>query len=510
MRTEPQYYTVITDAGLALEAQSKANNTPVTIAQLAVGDSNGAEYDPQSSQTALYNEQWRGDLNALHQDSANPNWWVAEAILPDQIGGFTVREVGLYTDTGVLYSIGKYPPAYKPVLAQGSNRQIYVRAIFQTGNAANVTLLTNPAIVVATKEDLIDYAAPKVHQHDAADIATGTLAVARLPALPIKKITDLQTALDSKTTPAAAQKYVEAYAAKKAHRHAVSEMLPGGLVQQVLRKKSNASGDVEWVDLTKGVAINLNTREESQLLDTNQKTLDLRDITTNGIVVHIGGARLDRDGDFDIDTLTRLTLARPYPKGTKVTVSQNETAGTVINPLNASRNLSDVEDVVQARKNLGVLTQASPSGAVVYFAQRSAPEGWIKANGTRVSRTAYRALFAAIGTTFGAGDGKTTFTLPDLRGEFPRGWDDGRGVDVGRSFGSMQKDALNPSTLQVRSGWSSQNWEVNPGACNIAPNAQFGATASHNNVCGIKTGVIFGGGSETRPRNVALLACIKI
>ncbi|WP_390895807.1 tail fiber protein [Neisseria elongata] len=71
----------------------------------------------------------------------------------------------------------------------------------------------------------------------------------------------------------------------------------------------------------------------------------------------------------------------------------------------------------------------------MHFAMQSAPTGWLKADGSAVSRTQYPVLFAAIGTTFGVGDGRTTFNLPDLRGEFVRGWGDSRGVDRGRAFG---------------------------------------------------------------------------
>ncbi len=72
------------------------------------------------------------------------------------------------------------------------------------------------------------------------------------------------------------------------------------------------------------------------------------------------------------------------------------------------------------------------------FARSTAPSGYLKCNGAAISRTTYAALFSAIGTTFGAGDGSTTFNIPDLRGEFIRGWDDARGVDTSRVFGSWQ------------------------------------------------------------------------
>ena len=98
-----------------------------------------------------------------------------------------------------------------------------------------------------------------------------------------------------------------------------------------------------------------------------------------------------------------------------------------------------------------------PAGAVMHFAMNAPPTGWLKANGALVSRTTYAALFAAIGTTFGVGDGSTTFGLPDLRGEFMRGWDDGRTVDTGRAFGSAQLDGIktHDHTFSATSGANS-------------------------------------------------------
>lgn len=158
---------------------------------------------------------------------------------------------------------------------------------------------------------------------------------------------------------------------------------------------------------------------------------------------------------------------------------------------------------------------SAAAGIVNYYAASAAPSGYLKANGAVISRTTYAALFSAIGTTFGAGDGSTTFQLPDLRSEFIRAWDDGRGVDVGRVFGSAQTD-----TIQNITGESS----TNPKGYS-SPTTSTGAfvTVPRSNV----PAGIAGGGSwessslsfdasrvartstETRPRNVALLACIK-
>jgi len=137
---------------------------------------------------------------------------------------------------------------------------------------------------------------------------------------------------------------------------------------------------------------------------------------------------------------------------------------------------------------------AMPVGEIAYFAQSSPPTGWLKANGAAVSRTTYSDLFTAIGTTFGEGDGSTTFNLPDLRGEFLRGWDDSRGIDSGRVFGSAQADDFKAHTHQVKY----DPMRLNGGGG--GPAVDWGSSLSTTTSTG---------GAETRPRNIALLACIR-
>ncbi|PIT49142.1 hypothetical protein BHC46_02575 [Snodgrassella alvi] len=154
---------------------------------------------------------------------------------------------------------------------------------------------------------------------------------------------------------------------------------------------------------------------------------------------------------------------------------------------------------------------ATPAGAVQFFAMSTAPVGWVKANGAAVSRALYANLFAAIGTTFGAGDGENTFNLPDLRGEFLRGWDDGRGIDSGRTFGKWQTgtpishdDPVAPDTFDVVTMTYSarkfgDEWVGDiPTGFYSSPYAYQKPAYSRN---------FF---TMTRPRNIALLACIKI
>lgn len=183
---------------------------------------------------------------------------------------------------------------------------------------------------------------------------------------------------------------------------------------------------------------------------------------------------------------------------------RNDVSGTAPNPSNAVARtafgvlhdylmnlLGSAGTPAAARAALGAELEA---GAMMPYARNTAPSGWLKANGALISRTTYAALFAAIGTTFGVGDGSTTFAVPDMRGEFLRGWDDGRGIDAGRVFGSAQTDAFKSHT---------HSWDLaiaTAGASGGAVNVVVGGSTAPNG---------FTGGTETRPRNIAHLVCIK-
>ena len=185
---------------------------------------------------------------------------------------------------------------------------------------------------------------------------------------------------------------------------------------------------------------------------------------------------------------------------------------SMINESSEKRFVSDTEKVSWN-------TSKTPAGTIITFASSTAPTGYLKANGALLSRSTYAALFAAIGTTFGIGDGSTTFALPDLRGYFPRGWDDGRGIDASRVFGSNQDDAyLNHShtASETSAGAHTHNIAVNnsglyPGYyassnSNITPLTTSSAGA-HTHTVTVATSTT--GTTETRPKNIALLYCIK-
>lgn len=170
--------------------------------------------------------------------------------------------------------------------------------------------------------------------------------------------------------------------------------------------------------------------------------------------------------------------------------------------------------------NVGDLAGMIPSGAVMYFAGQTAPTGWLKANGAAVSRTLYAALFQSIGTTYGAGDGRTTFNLPDLRGEFIRGWDDGRGIDSRRALGSGQSDAIRNITGKLDSGQNGAlqlfDYIETTGAFGVEKSWKQWTAESNSGNDNIPRAITFDASrvvptaAENRPRNIALLACIKI
>jgi len=141
----------------------------------------------------------------------------------------------------------------------------------------------------------------------------------------------------------------------------------------------------------------------------------------------------------------------------------------------------------------------SVTGTVIWSSASTAPIGYVVCNGAAVSRTTYSNLFAVIGTTYGNGDGSTTFNLPDLRGEFIRGWDAGRGVDPGRVFGSSQLDDFESHTHDTTYAYGFDFGSTGR-AAGGANSVQTYNTSQAINATG---------GTETRPRNVALLPCIK-
>lgn len=184
-------------------------------------------------------------------------------------------------------------------------------------------------------------------------------------------------------------------------------------------------------------------------------------------------------------------------------------------------------DQAAAQTAIGASGNLVPAGAVMHFAMSTAPTGWLAADGSAVSRTTYAALFAAIGTTYGTGNGSTTFNLPDFRGVFIRGVDNGKGLDAGRTFASYQGDAVvnhtHSGTTSSDAGhshgyadWAGQGQGSGTGLNYSGGGSPWTLRSATTDNAGAHTHTFTtgnpnsGGAAETRVKNYALLACIKV
>lgn len=179
---------------------------------------------------------------------------------------------------------------------------------------------------------------------------------------------------------------------------------------------------------------------------------------------------------------------------------------------------SSTADIV-SQLNLDTQIQSAfPPGMIAPFAMSSPPSGWLTCDGSAVSRSTYAALFAVIGTTWGSGDGSTTFEVPDLRGVFLRGLDAGKGYDSSRSFASYQADDYPAHTHPVTDPGHSHTYTAGGAATGTVGSSGFpmavsvsapSTATSSSATTSITVGSGGGGATEVRPKNVAILYCIR-
>jgi phage-related tail fiber protein len=447
------FQTIHTALGLAAISAAVAAGTAINLTHMGVGDGNGMAVELSEGQTALVRETYRGAVNRVYQSPEHGGAFVAEFVVPASAGGFTMRELGIYTADGSLFAVGNLPDTYKPAAGSGAFSDAVLRMVFRVSNAEIVTWVVDPNVAVATQQWVTN------------NITIGW-------------------------------------------------MLPGGTTGQYLRKKSNADGDTEWDDALE-VTAHVDTIEEHQTLAASQTVVNLVQCTTRGLAIYIDGVRLANnewtpDGSDD----AKLTLGTSYAAGTILIAVQNEPSGASGAPLERSKNLSDVPDKAAARTNLGVMSAEDtaklvPVGTLIYVDDTVAPPGYLKRNGANISRTTYAALFAKLGTRHSAGDGVTTFGVGDDRGEFLRGWDDGRGVDVGRALASAQGDAIRNITGTFDS--NTNDGDANKtGAFARQSSGSTGADGkSGGGVVSFSAARVVPTANENRPRNKAYLVCIK-
>lgn len=425
------FKTIHTTYGLEAIASAEANGTTINLPEMAVGDGNGNPVAPSETQTQLVRERYRAPVNRVYQAATDPTLFYAELVIPAAVGGFVLREVGVFDDAGSLFVVGNLPETYKPdSVEEATFSDTVIRIGFKVSNSDVVEIIADPNVVVVTRDWV--------------------------------------------------QNNVNA-----------AMIIPGGTTGQVLTKDSNIDGDYVWAN--PDVAnITVDVLEERQTLAASQTVVTLSVVTTRGLAVYIGGVRVNKGvaadewKDDPASPETRIILGKSYAAGTKFLGVQNNPAGAVPYPLIRANNLSDVPNKAAARSALDVYSKAEaeaivPPGAVMFFARSTAPSGWLKCNGAAISRSAYSGLFSAIGTTFGNGDGFTTFNVPDLRGEFVRGWDDSRGVDGGRAFGSYQSGMIQSHDHTGSSGSAGSHAHTGSAVSGGSHNhsASSGAAGSH-------------------------------
>ncbi|EFB9379068.1 tail fiber protein [Escherichia coli] len=157
-----KFYTLLTDIGAAKLASAAALGVPLKITHMAVGDGGGVLPTPDSKQAALVNEKRRAALNMLYIDPQNSSQIIAEQVIPENEGGWWIREVGLFDESGALIAVGNCPESYKPQLAEGSGRTQTVRMVLITSSTDNITLKIDPAVVLATRK----YVDDKISEHE--------------------------------------------------------------------------------------------------------------------------------------------------------------------------------------------------------------------------------------------------------------------------------------------------------------------------------------------------------
>lgn len=306
-----QFFTLLTKTGQGLLANAIAYGQPLTIATMAIGDGGGKLPTPDASVTHLINEVRRGPINQTTTDPNNPNWTVVEQVLPPDVGGWTIREVGLYDTDGNLIAYGNYPETYKPQLSEGSSRTQTIRFIMEVTDTSAVTLRIDPSVVMASREyvDKSIEAHAKSRNHPYADTTNqGMVKFATLTAA--KTGTDTKTAL----TPA------------------------GGMAQIAAHRTEEEAHTADLIVLAETLRLfggAANVQSVLALLgDAALKTVGEHDGELMAVGAHGWGGKSRPTATTNIDRLCErsaiYTLANQYTNGPGGTASQTYTGQLVV------------------------------------------------------------------------------------------------------------------------------------------------------------------------------------
>ncbi len=161
------YFSLWTQTGLDKRADFESGGSIVQITQMAVGDGNGISVTPNKDMQSLVNEVARHDVQYIRTDQDNPNWLWVEAKIPMDEGPYWIREVGLFDAVGDMVAVGNYPDTYKPILNEGAGKDLYIRIPLAMENTSAVELITDPSVVMASREYVDGVTASLIEQINA-------------------------------------------------------------------------------------------------------------------------------------------------------------------------------------------------------------------------------------------------------------------------------------------------------------------------------------------------------
>ncbi|EHX9255825.1 phage tail protein [Escherichia coli] len=488
-----KYYAILTNQGAARLANATMLGSKLNLTQMAVGDANGVLPTPDPAQTKLISQKRIAPLNLLSVDPNNQSQIIAEQIIPENEGGFWIREIGLYDDEGVLIAVANCPETYKPQLQEGSGRTQTIRMILVVTNTEAITLKIDPSVVLATRKYVDDevlelrlYVDEQMRNHIAAQDPHTQYAQKHNPTFTGEPKAPTPDA-GNNTTRIATTAFVQA---------AITALINGApATLDTLKEIAAAINNDPKFSTTINNALALKAPLSSPALTgtptapTAAQSVNNTQIATTAFVKSAIAAMVG-SAPAALDTLNELAAALGNDPNFSTTVL-NALAGK--QPLdNTLTNLSG-KDVAGLLAYLGLGEgSALPVGVPVPWPSATPPTGWLKCNGAAFDKVKYPRLATAYPS------GK----LPDLRGEFIRGWDDGRGIDTGRALLSIQSDEVRKLALKY---WGP--------ASNSSPSKTFALSDSAggglytDGISQASGGIInafqLPGGNETRPRNVA-------
>ncbi|HAY0448802.1 TPA: phage tail protein [Escherichia coli] len=354
-----KYYAILTNQGAARLANATMLGSKLNLTQMAVGDANGVLPTPDPAQTKLINQKRIAPLNLLSVDPNNQSQIIAEQIIPENEGGFWIREIGLYDDEGVLIAVANCPETYKPQLQEGSGRTQTIRMILVVTNTEAITLKIDPSVVLATRKYVDD------------------------------EVLELRLYVDDQM-----RKHI---AAQDPH------------TQYAQKHNPTFTGE---------------PKAPTPAAGNNTTRIATTAFVQAAITALINGA------PATLDTLKEIAAAINNDPKFSTTIN-NALSGK--QPLDETLTHLSGKDVAGLLAYLGLGEgSALPVGVPVPWPSATPPTGWLKCNGAAFSTEEYPELAKVYPTN----------KLPDLRGEFIRGWDDGRGMDTGRAILSAQGDAI--------------------------------------------------------------------